>query len=353
MPAPLEKGRSNRNLRRPGVTKATIQYEDLAADLVRAVRGKRSQIQASRALGFSFNQIGKWESREKKILWLDFCRLNKACEGIVAQALRNLSLGYSGNEACAILNEMKADRTATAFAKVVGYPRLQLTRWLNGKVEIPLADMLAIIQATRNGLTQFAKCFFVEQEQPQSLNSLANTPEDFKTYFKKPWTALLHLVIEHKDCPAAPLAAEFISSLIGVSVKKVTSALNELLAAEILEIDSEGSYKTVPGNILSSHRPDGRMVQRHWAKCVSDAYESLPQEEQLSLTGANFFTSLVIGVSPSTWNEIVKKYRTFLESVRQTIEQVDDSQQSEYKILVFQAVDVAMAGQRMDLTQQS
>lgn len=329
-----------------------INFEVLAVETIRALRGDRSQLQISRELGFSFNQIGKWESFEKRILWDDFVLLTKLKQAPLNKALLLLSLGYGGTKAGNILAELKADLSATEFARRLGFNRVQFSRWLNGTADVPLADMLSIFQHVRNGVAQFILRILAGTTIPSSLRDSLLPLKEYNIYAEVPWIGLITLAIDHKDCPEVHKAPQFLAKLLNFPVQKVQDALGKMLLLGILEIDSEKFYRVSSRISLSSHRPIGLASHRHWLKVASDAFEHLPEEERLSLTGRNLFTSLVIGVSPQTWSLIVERYRSFLETIRQLVMSDDDSKQSEYKILVFQAVDAILAGQVIDLSSE-
>ena len=51
----------------------SINYDQLAQDILISLRGDFSQRELSSKLGFSFNQVGKWESGHSRIKWDHFC----------------------------------------------------------------------------------------------------------------------------------------------------------------------------------------------------------------------------------------------------------------------------------------
>lgn len=52
-----------------------INHDQLAREIVRAIRGEATQRDLSRKLGYTFNQVGKWESGSTHISWDDFVQL--------------------------------------------------------------------------------------------------------------------------------------------------------------------------------------------------------------------------------------------------------------------------------------
>src|SRR4051812_46163024 len=58
-------------------------------EIVKALRGRRSQATLSRMLGYTFNQIYLWETGRRKIHWSDFsalCKvLNRPLDELIVQ----------------------------------------------------------------------------------------------------------------------------------------------------------------------------------------------------------------------------------------------------------------------------
>lgn len=55
-------------------------YQALAQEIIREIRGEMSQRQLSDKLGYSFNQVGKWESGFTQIKWDDFLKMAEVLE---------------------------------------------------------------------------------------------------------------------------------------------------------------------------------------------------------------------------------------------------------------------------------
>src|SRR5687768_2622287 len=67
-------------------------FENVSRELIRAIRGRTSCAIASRRLGYSFNQVARWENGSKTILWEDFVRLAETRGKDIGRALTTLEL---------------------------------------------------------------------------------------------------------------------------------------------------------------------------------------------------------------------------------------------------------------------
>ena len=65
-----------------------LDYQKLAAQIIFLLRGDLTQRALSEMLGYSFNQVGKWESGSTHIKWNDFFRLCEAVQVPIEKYLR-------------------------------------------------------------------------------------------------------------------------------------------------------------------------------------------------------------------------------------------------------------------------
>src|SRR5687768_17558011 len=120
-----------------------MRMEKVARELVRAVRGKRSQTAVNRKLGYGFNQVSRWETGRTTISWPAFVKLSAACKVDVAAAARDLfSTSARAEEIVAFF---AADAKQTDIAKKLGVSRFTLRRWLASEAAPPLAAILSLV----------------------------------------------------------------------------------------------------------------------------------------------------------------------------------------------------------------
>jgi transcriptional regulator with XRE-family HTH domain len=60
--------------------KPKSHYQELASELIRELRGELSQRDLSQKLGYSFNQVGKWEALATQIKFSDFIKICKVLD---------------------------------------------------------------------------------------------------------------------------------------------------------------------------------------------------------------------------------------------------------------------------------
>lgn len=157
----------------------SIDYEALASEVIRALRGDRSQLAFSRRLGRASNVVYAWESGRS---------FPTAAETLRAAALRGhdvraILARFAADRApdfvdepelderarvASLLRGLKGSLTISELARRTGAQRTQVSRWLSGDIEPRLPDFLRVLDAT----TRAASSFLAELVPLSSLPSL-------------------------------------------------------------------------------------------------------------------------------------------------------------------------------------
>lgn len=116
----------------------------LARQLVVQLRGEQSQRSLSQRLGFSFNQVGKWESGATQIAWTDLLDLTRLLGIEVESAFRRFFWTFQDAfTPHAVINYFLADHR---FAKGSVYRSSEVTRRLkSGEAQVMLVDVLNLM----------------------------------------------------------------------------------------------------------------------------------------------------------------------------------------------------------------
>src|SRR5262245_32356083 len=133
-----------------------VNYERLARQFVRALRGKRSQVAFSRRLGFSTNVLYAWESGRR---WPTAATILRAVERArvdVRSALRQFFASLPAwlereriatrQGVARLLTELRGQLTILDVARRSDRSRYAVARWFNGKAEPRLPDFFRLIE---------------------------------------------------------------------------------------------------------------------------------------------------------------------------------------------------------------
>lgn len=131
-------------------------YEGLARELVRTLRGRRSQLAVSRRLGYATNAVYTWEAGAAwptaarffafaKTVGIAPERVLREFFRVVPPRLARAPL-TSTQGVAALLAELKGNTRIAALAREAGLSRFALARWLAGKGEPKLPEFLRFVE---------------------------------------------------------------------------------------------------------------------------------------------------------------------------------------------------------------
>src|SRR5947209_5239759 len=146
-----------------------MNFEALSSELLRALRGKRSQTAFSKRLGYRSNVAYAWESGRAFPTALDFFNLleraGKKVEPALAAFFRlpaGAALKQSPNSAAgvaAFLDDLRGQTSIVDLARSAKRSRFAVARWLRGDAEPRLPDFLRLIECASLRLLDFLACF--------------------------------------------------------------------------------------------------------------------------------------------------------------------------------------------------
>lgn len=155
------------------------RYDVVAAQLIRALRGRRSQTALSRRLGYRSNVLYTWESARRwptaarflqfaRLTGLDLRAIVKRFHGRMPARLARLDLASRAGVA-ALLDELRGTRSIAELARALGCSRSSVSRWLSGRTEPQLPDLLMLVEATTLRLLDF----IAELVDPARIDAIA------------------------------------------------------------------------------------------------------------------------------------------------------------------------------------
>src|SRR3954469_6484015 len=135
-----------------------LDYDRVAAEWVRVLRGKRSQASFSRRLGYSNSVVHRWESGRA---WPTAARFLQVCE----RSGKDLDSAFtsffrrrpawldehpatSPEAVAAFLRQLRGKLTIVQLAKDSGFSRFTLARWLDARAEPRLPEFLQLVESS-------------------------------------------------------------------------------------------------------------------------------------------------------------------------------------------------------------
>ena len=182
-----------------------MDFKQTSREVIRNLRGKRSQLQLSQKLGFRGNQIYRWESGQRDVAWTDFLRLSRACRKDVLQSLHRVFGPQAQiDDARALVYFLIGESTLISLSRETGISRQALSRWLKGQSEPSLAQVFLLVHHCHHVLHELLQELVEGQACPQFKLSPCGVDQK-KNFITGIQESMLFCVVSSllliKDCP--------------------------------------------------------------------------------------------------------------------------------------------------------
>lgn len=259
-----------------------MDFEEIAKELLRALRGHRSQAAFSRRLGYRSNVVHAWESGRR---WPTGSETFRAAvvagvdlRAVLGQFYRTppawLETAVLGSPAMVarLLQDQQGGTTVSAVASRAGVNRYSVARWLAGAAEPRLPDFLRLVEATSLRLVDLLAALVDPGALPAIAATWARHDAQRRLAIDTPWAmaVLRCLEVSELDGDAATIADRL--GLGGLKVDRCLDALRVAgLAARV-----EGRWHPVAVDAVDTrHTPEtARRLKGFWARVGADSLVS-------------------------------------------------------------------------------
>lgn len=252
--------------------------ETLACELVRALRGARSQRALSRRLGYASNVLYTWEAGLRFPTAAELMRLAAACRVDVRAAWSRFHrvppewLAEADPAAPAtlarLLDDLRAAVPLVEVARRVGRSRFAVARWLAGDAEPRLPDFLALVEAVSLRRLDWLACFVDPELLPSAAGPWRRLEAERRAAYELPWTQAVLRALELDAYQRLPTHADaWVAARVGVEEEMVRRCLGVLeTAGQVARVGPR--YRTVDVGTTDTRRDaaSGRRLKAHWAE---------------------------------------------------------------------------------------
>jgi transcriptional regulator with XRE-family HTH domain len=248
-----------------------------AQQLLRALRGERSQQAFARRIGYRGNPSTHWEHGRRFPTAVETLRFAKKLGVEVPAAFRRfypaleLEESKAGFELSRWLDELRGKTSVTDLATRLGRSRSTVSRWLSGSAKPRLPEFLEYLDVTTGRLPDWV-AELVPIEQVPALHAQYQAAQIAKRLaFEQPWTEALLRVLETEQYAAMRTHdVNWIAELLDLGVSEVNAGLEALESADIVRWQG-GKYQQLKP--LSVDTRGGRAalyrVKAHWSKVAA------------------------------------------------------------------------------------
>lgn len=236
-----------------------MDHAALARDVMRALRGRRSQTAFSRRLGYRSNVAHTWESGRAyptAAVFFRICERAGVDRGaplstfyrIVPERLSGVHLTEASGVA-ALLSDLRGQRSLSDLAKVAQKSRFTIGRWLGGETEPRLPDFLLMVEATSLRVLDFVASVVDPSRLPSVEAEWERLEAARRAAYDMPWSHAVLRFLELPEYQSMPSHRPgWIASQLGIPAEEEARCL-ELLRRTGQVKERRGRY--VMGDALT------------------------------------------------------------------------------------------------------
>jgi transcriptional regulator with XRE-family HTH domain len=260
-----------------------MEYESIAAELLRALRGPRSQTAFARRVGLKPNTIYGWEAGRR---WPTAARAFAAGARVGVdpkEVLRRFFRVHppwidevdltTGDGVARLLRDLRGTTAIGEVAARSGRSRFAVARWLSGEAEPRVPDFLRLVEATSLRLLDLVAAWVDPEAVPSVAPAWRQLEAHRRMLVDAPWTTavLRALDLEAYRSATDPDAA-WLAARLSLPEADVARWLDDL--ARVGRIRREGA-RWVPNEVPATVTPTaGKVLKAHWARVGVERLEA-------------------------------------------------------------------------------
>jgi transcriptional regulator with XRE-family HTH domain len=292
----------------------------VARELLRVLRGARSQRDLSKQLGFARNPVADWETGRR---FPNVHVLFRACtlaEIDVAQAVWAFHPAaghvFAPDDPRAVgawLDALRGTAPHVEIARRIPTTRSSVSRWLSGEVALRLPEFLALLHAITGRLADFVEHLVPEASLPSLATEQRSALQARRLARTRPWTLAFVAAMDtalYRSLDAHPRG--LLASIFEVSIEEEDAGIEALVAAGVLARDGRRLRLERPLTLDLTGDPERvRDLRRHWLAVAMEQVDACVSED--------VFAYNVFSVSRTDFERLREMHAAFYREVRQII----------------------------------
>jgi transcriptional regulator with XRE-family HTH domain len=217
----------------------SLNYEDLARDFIRALRGGRSQAALSRRLGFRTNVLYAWESGRRwptaAVVLHTAQRLRIDVKGLLRRFFASTPGWLEPLDPAApagvarLLEELRGKIPVVELARRTGLSRYAIARWLSGAAQPRFPDFLRLFEGASLRVLDFVALFHEPSTLPSAASAWRALQAHRSAVYEYPWISAVLGVLELSEYSALSRHLPgWIAQRLGISLEEEQRCLEVL-----------------------------------------------------------------------------------------------------------------------------
>ncbi len=291
-----------------------------ARQLLRAIRGSRSQVSFSRRLGYRSNVAADWEAGRRMPTAAAFLRaaarvaipVDRAFEAF-HPASASIVRPSDGAAIAAWLTALQGGTPVQELSDRTGLSRYAVGRILSGRTQVKVPDWLALIEALTGRCSDLVAGFVSISAVPELEAVHQNRSAARDLAFESPWTAAVLRVLETAAWRAHPNhSPELVASWLRIPLETAQEAIHRLVAVGSVEVRA-GRLEAGRPLTVGTGGEFGRVAgqKAHWGRVAA--------ERSQSPTALDQFSYNLMSLSRADRARIGELQRSYFREVRQIV----------------------------------
>lgn len=254
----------------------------IAAQLARAMRGRRSCAEHSRRLGYASNIARRWETGEcfptASAFLCAHARLQPYVRMAIAEFLRqtpdwlDTRDPFSPSAVARLLSELRGKTPIGVLSARTGLNRYSIGRWLKGSAQPRLPELLCLIEATTLRLLDFIACLVDPARVPVLANEWHKLRRAREVAYDAPWShaVLRALELDSYRGARANSATAVLAAQLGLSRDEVERGLSALAeSGQIRRVKGKWHVDRVLAVDTSADLARARTLKHAWTQVAA------------------------------------------------------------------------------------
>jgi hypothetical protein len=315
-----------------------MNFERVASEWLRQIRGKRSQRGFSKRLGYRTNIAYRWESGLCFPTAAEAFRFAKR-GGVAGRQALTQFYGQppahlsrcdlsSAPDVARLLTALRGKTSLVELARRSGHSRFAISRWLDGQAEPRLPQFLSVVEAMTFRVLDFLARFTEPERMPSVAGEWRALQAARKAAYDFPWSSAVLRALELTDYAAlGSHRPGWLAQRLGISRAEEERCLDALSAARQIRME-DGLYKIDQSQTLDTRADPvrARKLRAEWIKVALGRFEdgvdgtfgynvmalSLSDLQRLKEIHLAYFRDMQALVADSTTSECVVLFNTNL-----------------------------------------
>ncbi len=287
-----------------------------ASQVLRALRGNRSQIAFARRLGYRSNPITDWEHGRRYPTAEETLRAAARVGVDVAVAFTRFHPAPPPREErgsfqlAPWLKQVRGSTTISELASRCGSSRFAVARWLKGEARPRLPEFLQLVDAITGRVPDLVAEIVDIREVPALLARYEQATAAKRAAYEEPWTELILRLLETDRYRAlARHDIGLLADALGVDRQTERRALERLGEAGIVTRHDDRWVATGTLTVDTRTNPEALVeLRRHWAQVALARMES-PRD-------SDWFAYNLVSLSRHDFERVRSRLREAFREIR-------------------------------------